>query len=560
MTNGSGVYQWFVPEGEWQVRVTAPEGYSDNTSASHPAANKDDGSTPGWLPVMPVQMGINIPLVRDISPVVESVMICETHAEIVFNIYMDTSTLTDKTVTLFDKENVIPCMIVFPDEDADPMDEDKYYARTMCLSVAGGFDTDKEYRVTVEGAATAYNGRSLGAYDSGEIGTAAASVTWNYNVLKQTDNGYKTEKHVYKTEYYNTFAEAIDAACVKQEFEDLVMLDPGDTFIYAPPVITLLKNAAIAEGETVTANSKNGSLTLDLNGFTLDVKGTFKGDCEGYEYDPATDTYDPVLTPVSVSVESTFPGVFRSSGTLGVDLYPWTGDTYYITGGTITGAFAADGGNINISGGIFTGWVLFNNGNFDEALTVDISGGAEFRSSFDVAVYTDGDPKPLCVTVGGGVKAADLSFIVLGDGEATEPGLIINGGYFKDDPRTLTDREGFVQITYEPEEYAEQENWDADGTVYRWRVMKDFVPGDVNGDGSVNNKDVVALFKYVSGSEVAVNVIALDINGDGSVNNKDVVALFKYVSGGDIELSDKPYDPNAKVMIMAIIPERIKVY
>ncbi len=544
VTNGSGVYQWFVPEGEWQVRVTAPEGYSDNTSASHPAANKDDGSTPGWLPVMPVQMGINIPLVRDIAPVVESVMICETHAEIVFNIYMDTSTLTDKTVTLYDKENVIPCMIVFPDEDADPMDEDKYYARTMCLSVAGGLDTDKEYRVTVEGAATAYNGRSLGAYDSDEIGTAAASVTWNYNVLKQTDNGYKTEKHVYKTEYYNTFAEAIDAACVKQEFEDLVMLDPGDTFIYAPPVITLLKNAAIAEGETVTANSKNGSLTLDLNGFTLDVKGTFKGDCEGYEYNHATDTYDPVLTPVSVSVESTFPGVFRSSGTLGVDLCPWTGDTYYITGGTITGAFAADGGNINISGGIFTGWVLFNNGNFDEALTVNISGGAEFRSSFDVAVYTDGGPKPLCVTVGG-VKAADLSFIVLGDGEATEPCLIINGGYFKDDPRTLTDREGFVQITYEPEEYAEQENWDADGTVYRWRVMKDFVPGDVNGDGSVNNKDVVALFKYVSGGEVAVNGIALDINGDGSVNNKDVVALFKYVSGGDIELSDKPYVPDA---------------
>ncbi len=86
-----------------------------------------------------------------------------------------------------------------------------------------------------------------------------------------------------------------------------------------------------------------------------------------------------------------------------------------------------------------------------------------------------------------------------------------------------------------------------------------FVPGDINGDGSVNNKDVVALFKYVSGSEVAVNDIALDINGDGSVNNKDVVALFKYVSGAG-SISDKPYDPNAKVMIMAIIPERIKVY
>lgn len=68
-----------------------------------------------------------------------------------------------------------------------------------------------------------------------------------------------------------------------------------------------------------------------------------------------------------------------------------------------------------------------------------------------------------------------------------------------------------------------------------------FLPGDVNGDGTVNNKDVVVLFRYASGSDVAVNVAALDVNGDGSVNNKDVVVLFRYVSGADITLSDKPY-------------------
>jgi sulfur carrier protein ThiS len=68
-----------------------------------------------------------------------------------------------------------------------------------------------------------------------------------------------------------------------------------------------------------------------------------------------------------------------------------------------------------------------------------------------------------------------------------------------------------------------------------------FVPGDVNGDGTVNNKDVVLLFRYVSGTDVEVNIAALDVNGDGSVNNKDVVTLFRYVSGADITLSDKPY-------------------
>ena len=54
--------------------------------------------------------------------------------------------------------------------------------------------------------------------------------------------------------------------------------------------------------------------------------------------------------------------------------------------------------------------------------------------------------------------------------------------------------------------------------------------GDVNGDGKTNNKDVVALFRRVSGSEVAANESAADFNGDGKVNNKDVVALFRYIS------------------------------
>ncbi len=58
--------------------------------------------------------------------------------------------------------------------------------------------------------------------------------------------------------------------------------------------------------------------------------------------------------------------------------------------------------------------------------------------------------------------------------------------------------------------------------------------GDVNGDGAVNNKDVVALFRSVSGVETDVDPTACDVNGDGAVNNKDVTLLFKYTSGADV--------------------------
>ena len=54
-------------------------------------------------------------------------------------------------------------------------------------------------------------------------------------------------------------------------------------------------------------------------------------------------------------------------------------------------------------------------------------------------------------------------------------------------------------------------------------------PGDTNGDGAVDNKDVVTLFRYVSSGNTGY-IVSYDFNGDNEVNNKDVVALFRAVS------------------------------
>ncbi len=70
---------------------------------------------------------------------------------------------------------------------------------------------------------------------------------------------------------------------------------------------------------------------------------------------------------------------------------------------------------------------------------------------------------------------------------------------------------------------------------------EDFVKGDINDDGEVNNKDVVILFRLMSGEDVKVNTYALDPNGDGFVDNKDVVQLFRYCSGENVTISGVPY-------------------
>ena len=64
----------------------------------------------------------------------------------------------------------------------------------------------------------------------------------------------------------------------------------------------------------------------------------------------------------------------------------------------------------------------------------------------------------------------------------------------------------------------------------------DHISGDINNDGSVNNKDITRLLQYLSGWEVEVNEKALDVNGDGKVDNKDLVRLFRYLSGISVDI------------------------
>ena len=62
------------------------------------------------------------------------------------------------------------------------------------------------------------------------------------------------------------------------------------------------------------------------------------------------------------------------------------------------------------------------------------------------------------------------------------------------------------------------------------------IPGDITGDGEVDNKDLTRLFRYLSDYDVEVVEAALDVNGDGEVDNKDLTRLFRYLSNYDVEI------------------------
>ena len=63
-----------------------------------------------------------------------------------------------------------------------------------------------------------------------------------------------------------------------------------------------------------------------------------------------------------------------------------------------------------------------------------------------------------------------------------------------------------------------------------------YLPGDINGDGIVGNKDVTRLMRYIKYHDVSVVEAALDVNGDGTIGNKDVTRLMRYIKYGDVEI------------------------
>ena len=68
------------------------------------------------------------------------------------------------------------------------------------------------------------------------------------------------------------------------------------------------------------------------------------------------------------------------------------------------------------------------------------------------------------------------------------------------------------------------------------REVVTYIPGDVNGDGEVNNKDLGVLRRWLNDWDVEIDELAADVNRDGAVNNKDLGILRRYLNDWDVEL------------------------
>ena len=81
------------------------------------------------------------------------------------------------------------------------------------------------------------------------------------------------------------------------------------------------------------------------------------------------------------------------------------------------------------------------------------------------------------------------------------------------------------------------DKYDADcndcGAIREVPERPTFTLGDIDGNDSINNGDLIMLRRYLAGWGVEMNEEAADLDGSGEVNNRDAIWLARYLAGWD---------------------------
>ena len=116
------------------------------------------------------------------------------------------------------------------------------------------------------------------------------------------------------------------------------------------------------------------------------------------------------------------------------------------------------------------------------------------------------------------------------DAEAVRVGLPYQ--YFLRADETFEDH--YRDAQYDSEEF--RARYPMAQTDYVPEEHPQVLPGDVNGNGTVDGNDATVLLQYAAGWDVEIKDAAADVNADGTIDGHDATLLLQYAAGWDVEL------------------------
>jgi hypothetical protein len=139
-TDENGFYQWFVPQGLWQVRFEK-EGYEPTQSE--------------WLPVPPPQLEVNIPIVQLRQPEVLNAIARNDAVDIVFDKYMQPELLNTDNILVTANGQKVEGSVTLLDEQVSYSGESTTFASKARFVPATAF-TAHEITLTVSNRVRSY--------------------------------------------------------------------------------------------------------------------------------------------------------------------------------------------------------------------------------------------------------------------------------------------------------------------------------------------------------------------------------------------------------------------
>lgn len=148
----------------------------------------------------------------------------------------------------------------------------------------------------------------------------------------------------------------------------------------------------------------------------------------------------------------------------------------------------------------------------------------------DGIIYKTSDSQAASLTVGEGKELPDAEQFGLTLDGSVFAGWSCEPGGEPTDMKKLLDTPHGAELTLYAVWTPSGNETETDGETTAEVEEKTVLRGDINGDGMVDNKDVVTLFHILSSADAERDPGICDVNRDGETDNKDLTYLFRMIS------------------------------